>query len=146
MKADIPFSRRTFLAATTAASGLSLRSKLALATSLHGGHPLAPKPSHFPAKAKRLIVFFMTGGISHIDTFDHKPQLNRRHDQQYGKRKLKGCQFTFKPYGECGHFISELLPHVGRVADDICFIHSLYNDSGGHSKATLAMRAISASS
>ena len=140
MSSNKEFNRRKLLTAT-AAAGLSLRSKLTLATSIHGGHPLAPKPAHFPAKAKRLVVFFMTGGISHIDTFDHKPQLNSRHDQVYGERnrKLKGCQFAFRPYGECGHLVSELFPHTGEMADDICFIHSMFNDSNGHSKATLSM-------
>lgn len=134
-----PFLNRRAMLAAAAGGGLALRSQFNLAAALQGGHPLAPKKSHFPAQAKRLVIFFMTGGISHIDTFDHKPELNRRHDEPHGKRKLKGCQFAFQPYGESGHLVSELFPHLGKRVDDLCFLHSLYNDSSGHSKATLAM-------
>lgn len=130
--------RRQFISAASGAA-LTLRSKLSLATALQGGHPLAPKASHFPSRAKRLVIFFMTGGMSHMDTFDHKPELNRRHDQQHGRRKLKGCQFAFRPYGESGHLTSELFPNFGKLADDVCFVHSMHTDSAGHSKATLAM-------
>jgi hypothetical protein len=137
--------RRSFLASTAgiAASatigGFGLRSRLALAAALNGGHPLAPKRSHFPARAKRLVIFFMTGGISHVDTFDHKPRLDRDHDKSYGNQKLKRSDFAFRPRGDCGHPVSELFPELGGHADRLCFIHSLYNDSAGHSKATLAM-------
>jgi len=134
--------RRDFLrcAATGAVLGsAALRSRLALAAGLHDGHPLAPKPSHHRAKAKRLIMFFMTGGISHVDTFDHKPKLNTDAGKKIGKRTIKASQFAFKPYGESGRMVSELFAHVGSVIDEFCLLHSMSNASAGHSAATLGM-------
>ena len=96
------FNRRNFLKQTAAGLALgsdALRSQLALAAGVNNGHPLAPKQSHFPAKAKNLIVLFMTGGISHVDTFDHKPKLNTDAGKKLGKHRLKASQFEFKRYG-----------------------------------------------
>ena len=137
-----PLDRRNFLtrAATGAAfGGAALRAQLALAAGLHNGHPLAPRPSHFPAKAKRLIIFFMTGGISHVDTFDHKPKLNTDAGKKVGKNTIKASQFSFQRYGQSGRMVSELFSHVGGVIDEFCLIHSMSNASAGHSAATLGM-------
>jgi hypothetical protein len=71
------FLEKTALAA--AAGELALHRQLGLAASLHDGHALAPKPGHFPPKAKHVILFFFTGGLSHVDTFDYKPQLQKDH-------------------------------------------------------------------
>ncbi|WP_153556660.1 DUF1501 domain-containing protein [Roseimaritima sediminicola] len=136
--------RRSFLTSAAAlgtAGELALHRRLTLAAELGGGHPLAPKPGHFPARAKHLILFFFTGGLSHVDTFDHKPQLNKDHGKTIGsnKRSLKGTDWKFRPYGECGKMVSELFPHVGSVVDDICFLHTVRGDSGGHSAATQGM-------
>ncbi len=138
---DLP--RRTFLrraaAGAAAVGGLGLYQRLALAAELNGGHPLAPRPGHFPAQAKHLILCFMTGGFSHLDTFDYKPKLQKDHDKEFGKRKLLGSPYKFRPYGESGKMVSELFSHVGSVIDDVCFLHSVHGDSGGHSAATLGM-------
>ncbi len=136
--------RRTFLkgaAALGAAGELALHRQLTMAAELGGGHPLAPQPGHFPARAKHLIFFFFTGGLSHVDTFDYKPELQKRHGTTIGnnKRPLKGTDWKFRPYGECGKMVSELFPHVGSVVDEICFLHTVRGDSGGHSAATLGM-------
>jgi hypothetical protein len=140
---DRPIPRRDFLrrgtAATAAASGLSLYQRLALAATLNGGHPLAPKPGHFPARARNLIVFFMTGGMSHLDTFDYKPKLQQSQDKPHGKRKLLASPYAFQPYGQCGKMVSELFTNVGGLVDEFCFLHSVHGDSGGHSAATLGM-------
>lgn len=140
-------SRRRDFFRYTAASALAggaltdtaMRSRLALAAALNDGHPLAPKPSHFPARAKRLIILFMTGGISHVDTFDHKPKINRDAGKKVGKHTVKASQFAFRPYGQSGRMVSELFPHIGTTIDDFCLIHSMTNASSGHSAATLAM-------
>jgi Protein of unknown function (DUF1501) len=139
-----PLHRRDFLqraAAATASGGLGLYHRLAVAADLNGGHPLAPRPGHFPAQAKHLIVFFMTGGISQVDTFDYKPRLLRDHDKPMinGQKKLLGSPYAFKPYGAAGKMISELFTNVGSVVDDFCFLHSVHGDSAGHSAATLGM-------
>jgi hypothetical protein len=77
MAADAP-NRRSVLrraSAFAAAGGLGLYRQLSIAAAANAGHPLAPRPGHFASKAKHLIVFFMTGGFSHLDTFDYKPKL-----------------------------------------------------------------------
>lgn len=147
MKPTIDLDRRKFLkrtatgaiASSVIASGTALRSQLSVAAGLNNGHPLAPQQSHFPAKAKRLIIFFMTGGISHVDTFDHKPKLNTDAGKTIGKHTIKASQFKFQRYGESGRMVSELFPHIGSVIDEFCLIHSMTNASGGHSAATLGM-------
>jgi hypothetical protein len=142
MNRDCPH-RRDFLthAAAAAAAGLGLHHRLGIAAELNGGHPLAPRAGHFPARAKHLIVFFMTGGISQVDTFDYKPKLQRDHDKAMvqDRKKMLGSPYAFQPYGECGKMVSELFPRVGSVVDDFCFLHSVHGDSGGHSAATLGM-------
>jgi hypothetical protein len=139
-----PLNRRDFLhrtGAAGAASGLGLYRRLAMAAELNGGHPLAPRPGHFPGRARHLIVFFMTGGLSHVDTFDYKPRLQRDHDKPMikGQKKLLGSPYAFCPYGACGKMVSELFTHVGGVIDEFCFVHSVHGDSAGHSAATLGM-------
>jgi hypothetical protein len=133
-------TRRDFLGrALAGAGGLGLYGRLSVAASLGQAGPLAPRPSHFPAKAKRLVVFFFTGGMSHVDTFDHKPALNRDHGRPQGQKHIKGSPFRFARHGRCGKPVSELLPTVAESVDELCFIHSIFNESGGHSKATLSM-------
>ena len=128
----------TTLAATT---GLAARHPLAYAATLNGGHPLAPKPGHFPARAKHLILFFFTGGLSHVDTFDYKPKLQRDHGKKLdqGGRTLKASPWKFQPYGQSDKMVSELFSHVGSVVDQMCFLHTVRGDSAGHSAATLGM-------
>lgn len=137
-------TRRSFIrnASTLAAmAGLTLHERCALAATLNGGHPLAPKASHHTARAKHLILFFFTGGLSHIDTFDYKPKLLQDHGKvlRQGEKPLKGSPWKFKPYGECGKMVSELFTNMGRMVDDICFLHTVKGDSAGHSAATLGM-------
>jgi hypothetical protein len=135
--------RRDFLGRGLAAGlGLSLHHRLSLAAAINNSHPLAPRPGHFPARAKHLIVFFMTGGMSHLDTFDYKPRLQRDHDQPIArgsKQKFLGSKYRFRPRGSSGKMVSELFEHLGDVIDDLCLIHSLHGDSAGHSAATLGM-------
>src|SRR5262245_11604834 len=119
--------RRGFLAraAATAASGAGLYPALARAALLNGGGLLAPRPAHHEAKAKNLIVIFLTGGFSHVDTFDYKPLLNRHHGRfvpsfglrsdESGQRPLLGSPFRFRACGESGLYFSELFPHLGSM-------------------------------
>jgi hypothetical protein len=126
--------------AGSAAAGAGLFPRLSLAAELNGGHPLAPKPGHFKPRAKHLIMFFMTGGMSHVDTFDHKPRLNRDAGKSLAKKKIiKASPFKFTQHGESGRMVSDLLPQIGSSIDEFCLIHSIFNDSGGHSAATLGM-------
>ena len=73
-----------------------------------GEHPLAPKAPHFEGKAKRVILLFSQGGVSHVDTFDHKPGLERDHGKSSRGGSLLKSPFAFKPSGSSGLPISEL--------------------------------------
>jgi Protein of unknown function (DUF1501) len=115
-------------------------------------NPLAPKPPHFPARAKRLIFLFMNGGPSHVDTFDPKPELAKYAGQPLPasiaaqrKRKPKGnlmpSPFKAERYGESGIEVSELFPEVGGCIDDICVLRSLYTDNPNHEPGLLMMNS-----
>ncbi len=106
-------------------------------------HPFAARKSHLPAPARRVIVIFCSGACSHVDTFDYKPELIARHGQPLpGADKLITFQgeqgnvtrspWTFQQRGECGKMTSDLLPHLGALADDICFLHSLKGKTNTH--------------
>ncbi len=99
--------------------------------------PLAAKPPHYPAKAKRVIFLFATGGVSHIDTFDPKSTSNGRDGS--GKDKLMGSVFPYKANPRCGTVISDLFPHIRDVADEICVIRSMKSAHFDHSEAALGM-------
>jgi hypothetical protein len=102
--------------------------------------PLAPRAPHFPAKAKRVIFIFLTGGFSHVDSFDHKPALIADHGKKVRNDKfLKRPDWEFKPRGQSGLMISELFPHIAGCADDLCVINSLKGDHGNHFEATLGI-------
>jgi hypothetical protein len=101
------------------------------------------RPPHFVPKAKRVIHIFCTGAVSHLDTWDYKPELLRRAGQPMpGSEKLITFQgengnlaaspWTFRPRGESGKMISDLLPHLAGCADDLCFVHSLTSKTNTH--------------
>ncbi len=112
-------------------------------------NPLAVKPPHFPARAKRIILLFMTGGPSQVDTFEPKPLLQRDDGKPLPFEKPK-VQFNattnllkspwnFKQYGEAGLWASDLFPNVAKHLDDICMLHSLYGSNPSHGGAMLKM-------
>lgn len=113
--------------------------------------PLDPRRSHFPAKAKACIFLYMVGGPSHIDTFDPKPELVKRHGQQFtvpgassvtsqrSSGVLKGAPWKFEPAGNSGIPFSEILPHLSHCADDMAIIRSTVSDSAAHGSASLQM-------
>jgi len=105
--------------------------------------PVAPKPSQFAAKAKRVIFLFMQGGPSHIDTFDHKPKMSQI-AHAGGKGKILPSPFKFNRYGQSGQWISELFPYVGKHADDMCIINGMHTDNPAHPQATIALHTGSA--
>ena len=99
--------------------------------------PLAPKPSHFPAKAKRVIFLCMRGGPSHVDTFDYKPKLTEDSGKS-GKRpgtKLLGSKWKFSQRGKSGLWISDLFPAVAQHADDMCLVRSMQTNVPAHPQA-----------
>ena len=114
--------------------------------------PLTPREPHFPGKAKNVIFLFMTGGVSHVDSFDHRPELTKQHGKEinadhpeikdrpgYERIFLKRPQWEFKRHGQCGTEVSSLFPHVARCVDDIALIRSMHTSHSNHYNATLGM-------
>jgi len=106
------------------------------------------RPLDHPARAKRVIFLFMNGGVSQVDSFDPKPMLDKYHGtplpggEVATERKtgmLLRSPFTFKKYGQSGIEVSEIFPHVGECADDICFVRSVYTDIPNHEPSMLMM-------
>jgi hypothetical protein len=109
--------------------------------------PLAPRASHFGARARRVILIFATGGVSQMDTFDPKPKLFAADGKTVGVggglardvRKLVRPLWPFKPGGRCGTPVSDLFPHLRECMDDVCVIRSMRSDDNEHFQATLAI-------
>ena len=111
--------------------------------------PLAPRHPHFAPRAKRVIQLFMPGGPSQVDTFDYKPMLEKhqgerpelvdRKSLRNTKNGLMKSPFGFSQYGEQGKWISDLFPEVGKVVDELCFVHSMHTDIPEHAGAILMM-------
>lgn len=117
-----------------------------------GSDPLRPKRPHYAPKAKNVIFLFMTGGVSHVDTFDPKPRLfadvgkevkldhpEIKNRPGYERIFLKRPQWEFSPRGQCGTEVSNLFPHVGGCMDQIALIRSMHTDHSNHYNATLGM-------
>lgn len=103
-------------------------------------NPLAAKQPHFPAKAKRVIWLYMTGGASHVDSFDPKPKLIADRGKKHTNGKfLCAPKFPFKPHGQSGTEVSELFPQIAECVDELCVIRSMKNDHGDHFEATLGI-------
>ncbi len=148
-------SRSRFIRSAVAGSILMpaiLHEMLAEADAALPTDPLAPRAPHFPAKAKRVIFLFMTGGVSHVDTFDHKPRLYSdvgkevkfdhpeiKNRPGYERIFLKRPQWDFKRYGRSGADVSGLFPHIAECMDDIALIRSMHTDHSNHYNATLGM-------
>jgi len=112
--------------------------------------PLAPRTPHFEPRAKRVIFLFMSGGVSHVESFDSKPKLKADAGKtvtvpEFQGRKGEFSMFLtpppweFRPRGESGIEISELFPHLAGCADDLCVIRSLKSDHTNHYEATLGI-------
>jgi hypothetical protein len=147
-------NRRRFVRSAVASSLLmpGILSEILAADSAEQSNPLSPKPPHFPAKAKSVIFLFMSGGVSHIDSFDPKPKLIEDHGKEvvfdhpetrnrpgYEKIFLKRPDWKFSPRGQSGIEVSDLFPHIANQADDIAFIRSMHTSHSNHYNATLGM-------
>ncbi len=102
--------------------------------------PMTPKAPHFPPRAKHVIFLYMSGGVSHVDTFDYKPKLIADDGRQLAEtRFLVKPKWNFRQYGQSGRWVSELFPHLAECVDDLCILHSLRNDHTNHYEATLGV-------
>src|SRR4051812_19341867 len=120
-----------------------------------GTDPLAPKTPHLRPRAKRVIFLNMSGGVSHVDSFDYKPRLLADHNKPYrvpprmleafapdnrsAEKYFKRPQWEFRRRGRSGLWVSDLFPHVAGCADDLCLIRSMRNDHPDHFQATLGI-------
>ena len=102
-------------------------------------NPLAPKPTHFPAHAKRVIFLCMQGAPSHMDTFDYKPKLNADAGKADGKGKLVASPYAFQQRGQSGLWISDLFPNVSQHADKMCLLHGMNSDIPNHAQGVLML-------
>lgn len=130
------FSRREMLRATGAGFGWLAFAALQAAEAQKSGNPLAPKTPHFPAKAKRVIFLFMSGGPSHLETFDWKPSLREAAPKT---PRLLAPVLDFQPHGASGLYISEAFPELARHADDLCLLNGMKTNNPGHQQAVVAL-------
>src|SRR6266581_4388963 len=97
---------------------------------------LRPRLPHYPGKAKHIIYLFMAGAPSQLDLFDHKPELTRLEGKPLPPSVL-GPRFKFSKHGQSGAELSEMLPHLAEVADEICLIKSMKTDQFNHAPAQI---------
>jgi hypothetical protein len=113
-------------------------------------NPLAPKPAQFPVRAKRVLQIFCPGAVSHLDTFEYKPELIKYHGKpmpgdekivtfQGGNGSLMQSPWGWKQHGQSGKWVTDLLPHLAQCVDDMAFVHSLTAKSNTHGPAMLQM-------
>jgi len=150
-------TRRHFLKESAMGLGAialsSLLGRNAFAAPAVATNPLAARLPHFAPKAKRIIYLHLTGSPPNLDLFDYKPELVKRDGQDCpddfikgkkfaftaGKPKLMGSPRTFAQYGRSGHWMSDAIPHLHTVADDLCIIHSMNTDQFNHAPAELLL-------
>ncbi|MDA1018293.1 MAG: DUF1501 domain-containing protein [Planctomycetota bacterium] len=150
MKFDVPSITRRDVLASSAAAGVG-----AIASNLvpHGHIASAgERAGHHAAKAKHVIVLYMSGGFSHVDTFDPKPRLIREHDVSIGpeltaavssqpkvERFLKAPLWQFRRNKKCGTEVSDLFPHMRDMMHEVALIRSMHCDHRDHGEATLQL-------
>ena len=145
--------RRDFFAHTSSGLGaVALTSLLgsegllaSQAPSIDPSQPHAPRPGHYPGKARNVLVIFCAGACSQLETWDYKPELIK-----YDGKPLEGGpavtfqgpsgnlarpQYEFRPRGECGKMVSDMVPHLGELVDEMAFVHSLTSKSNTHGPA-----------
>src|SRR5436190_1778245 len=154
--ASRPTSRRSFLRQAGGGFGMlalaSLLERQGLLGAVTPADPLAPKPSHFAPKAKSVIFLFMSGGPSHVDLFDPKPDLVRLAGQpipeSFGtfktrravaKNKLLPPCRPFAEHGQSGMEVSGFLPNIAECVDEICLLRGCYGDSVTHPESVYLM-------
>jgi hypothetical protein len=155
-----PLHRRAFLGRTSAGLGSLTLYSLLNESRVFGREATLGLPAgveglpHFPPKVKRVIFLYMSGGPSHLETFDNKPELVKLHGQPMPESITQGqpiaqlqgqklnCQapmFNFRRFGKSGQEMTELFPHIGSIADDICILRSLHTDQINHDPAHTMM-------
>src|SRR4051794_15849052 len=146
-------SRRWFLKECGVGLGAIALADLLRAQTPVADAPGSPKQPHFAAKAKRVVFLFMAGAPSHLELFDYKPQLAKFNGTLPPPELLKGYRaafinpnstllgpkFKFAKHGQSGAELSELLPHLAEVADDIAIVKAMHTDAFNHAPAQILM-------
>ena len=146
----LPFSRREMLRLAACGFGSVAFSAMAAhagAFPLFSGDddegavsPLAPKKPHFAPRAKRIIFLCMAGAPSHVDTFDHKPELTLSDGSTYrGNSKLLASPWKFRQSGQSGLWISDLFPNLQKKADDLCLLRGMKAEIPAHAQASIQL-------
>jgi hypothetical protein len=144
-------TRREALKSAACGFGYLALAGLANEAAASAANPLAPRAGHHPARAKRVIFIFMQGGPSHVDSFDHKPRLDRDDGQMMAfddartlartrsvvNHRVMKALWRFRAYGQTGKRVSDLFPHIGKHVDDLCFLHGMHTEGIAHGPATL---------
>lgn len=144
-------SRRHFLSNTTGGLGAVALAWLMRQDQVRANPSSAILPAFTP-RAKRVVQVFCCGGVSHLDTFDHKPELERFHGKSlegkgenlgfFGQPgRLMKSVYPFRQHGRSGSWVSSLFPHIAGCVDDLCFIHSMFAKSNNHTPATFQMNS-----
>src|SRR5437764_12932751 len=128
-QAGRPVPRRQIVRSLLLGSGIfpALLSDL-MAKESGAENPLAPKTPHFAGTARRVIFIYLSGGMSHVDTFDPKPKLaeyQRDGKTREGGGKALGSPWTWKPHGQSGIEVTDLFPNIAACVDDLCVIRSM---------------------
>src|SRR5438309_9973365 len=149
-------TRRQFFAS----AGFSLGAAALTALGGRAADPTGAGPAartHFPPKARHVIYLHMVGGPSQMDLYDYKPQMNEMYDKDLPDSIRRGqrlttmtsgqarfpvapSKFKFAQHGECGMWVSELLPNTAKMVDDLCFIRSMHTEAINHEPAITAMQ------
>ena len=141
-----PMSRREMLGrCATGFGAVALSSLLADPAYGKAKSPFAPRKPHHDAKAKSVIFLYMDGGVSQVDSFDYKPRLEKDNGKPFSA-KINPTQFdnigktlkspwNFKQYGQSGLNVSDLFPHVGKMADELCVVRSMTSKFSEHNSA-----------
>src|SRR5215510_13714187 len=144
-----PISRRQAL--QSAACGFGYLALAGLSADQAAASVAAKKP-HLTPKARRVIFLFMQGGVSHVDSYDYKPRLDRddgkmmnfddarqiaNTGQRQTSQRLMKSLWKFSQHGQTGRWASNLFPETNKQIDDLCFLHSVHTDGVAHGPATL---------
>jgi hypothetical protein len=142
----------TLLGSTALATLLGQDGALAdtpIRPAINPARPHASRSAHFPPRARQVVMIFCSGGFSPLDSFDYKPELIRRHGEPLPGKKLITFQgeqgrltrplYPFRPRGESGKMVSTLVDHLGELADEMCFVHSVTTKTNTHGPAENVM-------
>ena len=147
-------SRRELLSRTCYGLGATALSALLGASPATAAERAFP---NFAPRAKRVIFLFQAGGPSHLDLFDYKPAMKNRFNEDippsvFGTQRITGMvaqqdrfpvvpsMYGFRQYGQSGRWLSDLLPHTGKIADEICMLRAVYTDAINHDPAITFMQ------